>query len=301
MYSRRELMGRIVASAAVASSVSSYAVQQASVSEGDERTVDLPLNRSWETIDTNAHLFHWPFRRVPYDSVQEFVAKLSLLDIRQAWVGSYEGILHRDVAGVNERLAATCSENGKGKLQAIGTINLALPDWENDVRLCDEVHHMIGVRIYPNYHDYSLASSEFARLLAMAGDRKLLVQVSVSLEDRRTQHPRLQVEDVNLAPLREVVAQFPRTKIQLLNHKLSAATIADYSNQPQIFFDVARIEGTGSIAAIVRKIGASKILFGTHAPLFIPESALIKVYESDLDDNSLSQILGANALQLSKS
>ena len=56
-------------------------------------------------VDTNVSLFHWPFRRLPLDETEALVNKFRSLGVSQAWTGSFEGILHRDISGVNSRLA----------------------------------------------------------------------------------------------------------------------------------------------------------------------------------------------------
>ena len=50
-------------------------------------------------IDTNVHLFQWPFRRLPADDPDEFVLKLKARGVEQAWAGSFEALLNRDVSG----------------------------------------------------------------------------------------------------------------------------------------------------------------------------------------------------------
>jgi hypothetical protein len=49
-----------------------------------------------DIIDTNVHLFDWPFRKLKYAGAKALVAKLRLHRIKQAWAGSYEGLLHED-------------------------------------------------------------------------------------------------------------------------------------------------------------------------------------------------------------
>ena len=59
-------------------------------------------------IDTNVMLGTWPFRRVPGDSPAELLARLRGQQVEQAWVGSFDGLFHRDLAAVNARLADEC-------------------------------------------------------------------------------------------------------------------------------------------------------------------------------------------------
>src|SRR5215470_12481559 len=61
-----------------------------------------------EIIDTNVHVFDWPFRKLKYAEAKALVAKLRKHRITQAWTGSYEGLLHKDLDGVNARLAEEC-------------------------------------------------------------------------------------------------------------------------------------------------------------------------------------------------
>ena len=89
---------------------------------------------SFRSIDTNISLFRWPFRRLPLDETDALVRKLRSFGIVQAWAGSFEGILNRDIAGVNERLAEACRDYPE--LIPFGSINPQLPDWEEDLRRC---------------------------------------------------------------------------------------------------------------------------------------------------------------------
>ena len=48
-----------------------------------------------DIIDTNVHLFDWPFRKLKYAGAKALVAKLRRHRITQAWAGSYGGLLHK--------------------------------------------------------------------------------------------------------------------------------------------------------------------------------------------------------------
>ncbi|WP_164100802.1 amidohydrolase family protein [Candidatus Laterigemmans baculatus] len=224
--------------------------------------------------------------------------KLQSLGIKQAWAGSYEGVLHRDLGGVNERLVKACREAPQGMLVPMGTVNPALPGWEDDLRKCHGSHAMPGVRLYPSYHGYTLDDSRFISLLASATKRGLLVQIVVALEDRRTQHPLLQVPDVNLEPLPRILASFEDAKVMLLNYRPAGTLAAQLAKTPQIVFDTARVEGADGIARLMRTASPQRVLHGSHAPFLVMESSLIKFDESELDREQIGSLLSENAVRL---
>ena len=159
-------------------------------------------HRPSELVDSNVSLFRWPLRRLPCDETAALVAKLRGHGVTQAWAGSFDGLLHRDLASANARLAEECRRQGGGVLVPFGSVNPALPDWEDDLRRCAEEHRMPGIRLHPGYHGYGLDHPGLAKLLRMAAGRGLLVQLVSVMEDRRMMHPLLQVEPPGLRTTR---------------------------------------------------------------------------------------------------
>ncbi|WP_414661784.1 amidohydrolase family protein [Horticoccus sp. 23ND18S-11] len=293
MQRREFIKATITSSAALSAATTPAARSQSAV-----RTVPT-AEAAISGVDTNVSLFHWPFRRLPLDETDTLVQKMSEHGITTAWAGSFEGILHRDLAGVNQRLADSCRRSN-GRLLPFGAINLALPDWEDDLRRCHEVHRMPGVRLHPNYHGYTLADPRFKRCLQIATERGLLVQIAVLLEDTRTQHPLLVVPDVDVAPLAEIVAAVPKVRVQLLNSGkvLDGAHAVRLAATPGVHFDIARVETAGGVGKHLRALPAGRLVFGTHAPFFIYESAVIKLQESALTAAETRALLDENPRRL---
>lgn len=248
-------------------------------------------------IDTNVSLFRWPFRRLPLDETSLLVAKLRSLGITSAWAGSFEGLLHRDIRAVNDRLVSECGKYPE--LRAIGSVNPSLPDWEGDLKRCLDVHKMRAIRVHPNYHGYALDDSRFESLLRQAGSARCAVQIAVSMEDVRTQNEAARVDDVDLSPLPDVLDRFSFARIQLLNCRPRGAVLDRLAKNSNVYFDTARVEGTDGIPNLVREAREGRVLFGSHAPFLIPEAALIRVHESgQLDVAAMRGVYGSNTAEL---
>lgn len=265
-----------------------------------------------DIIDTNVNLFDWPFRKLKYGTTKALVDKLRKHRITQAWAGNFEALFHKDINGVNTRLAEECRRNGEGVLLPFGTVNLAWPDWEEDLRRCHEVHRMPGIRIYPIYQTFDLEHPDFRKLVQQVAARGMVLQIVGDMEDERHHHPIVEVRDVKFAPLVDVLKQTPDAKVQLTywNHKVPRTLLDNLIRDTSVLLDTSRIEGAGEVGRLIEgktwtgtatPIPVERILFGSHAPYFPVETNVIKLFESPLTLEQMQAIMNGNARRLLKS
>jgi hypothetical protein len=258
-----------------------------------------------EIVDCNVHLFDWPGRKLKYGRTEALAAKLRKHRIAQAWAGSFEAVLHKQLDGANRRLAEECRMLGGGMFVPFGSVCPAWPDWLEDLRRCHEEYKMPGVRLYPAYHGYGLDHAEFAHLLAEAARRTMFVQIVLRLEDERVHHPAIQIDKVDLAPLAGVLKRAQGAKVQLLNSAgpLLGNHLAELVKETRVTFDIAATEGNGGVGKLIEgknpsyrgAIPVDRLVFGSHAPFFPCESALLKLFESPLSREQLERLMQANA------
>jgi hypothetical protein len=258
-------------------------------------------------IDTNVHLFEWPFRTLKYARTRDLVAKLRRHRVTQAWAGSFEAVLHKNLDAANTRLADECRANGDGMLLPFGSVNPVWPDWEEDLRRCHETYKMPGIRLYPNYHNYRLDRPEVMQLLGRATERGMLVQIAAEMEDERVHHPIINVPPVDAAPLAAAWKQIQGARIQLLNGVTALrGSASGLLQETKVAFDIANLEGTGAVGRLIEgkhwsirsQVPVERLLFGSHAPFFPCEAAVLRLFESPLEREQLLAIMQENARRL---
>ena len=259
-------------------------------------------------VDTNINLFDWPFRELKYSNTTALVAKLKKHRVIEAWAGSFEALLHKNIAGVNERLAAECRDKGAGMLRPFGTVNLAWPDWQEDVRRCHEELKMPGLRIYPGYQPFDLSHPDMKQLVTMVRERGLLLQVVFGMEDTRVHHPIINVGPVVAMPLVDLLKAEPAAKVQLLHFSgnIQGTDLRALMTQTSATIDISRWESNGILGRMIgtapgataARVPVDRVLFGSHAPFFPLETAILKLVESPVDQAQLHAIMQGNARRL---
>ena len=252
-----------------------------------------------DIIDTNVYLSRWPYRRLPYDKASKLALLLKRNGVATAWTGSFDALLNRDISAVNVRLAQECAAEGSGVFVPFGAVNPTLPDWEEDIRRCHEIHRMPGIRLHPDFHKYSLDDPRFVRLMELATQRGLVVQIALGMEDPRTQPPTATLEPPHPGPLGDLLPKMPKARVVLLNFfrafGYNRVLLVRMSSLPQVSFDMAMVEGIDPLGSVLKSGEPIRLLFGSYAPFYNFDSSRLKLQESDLTAEQLAAIRHGNA------
>jgi predicted TIM-barrel fold metal-dependent hydrolase len=169
-----------------------------------------------------------------------------------------------------------------------------LPVWSDELERAVGRWNVRLVKLLPAYSPYELSEAEEMLLEIEAAGVAVIIQTR--LEDPRRQHPLAQVPDVPPSAVADVAECHPSLttiiggprfgEIRSLKERLLAL--------PNLYADVSQADGFDGLKVLVAEGLTTKLLFGSHAPFFIPYSALARVV-NDLDEADAAAILGGNA------
>src|SRR5207247_1542696 len=121
-------------------------------------------------------------------------------------------------------------------------------------------------------------------------------------------HPIVTVGPVTLGPLLKAVQETPNAKVELLHFSGSSQgeELSRFMKETNTVMDISRLEGNGAVGRMIGTVQGlpsdhvpvDRIVFGSHAPYFPLETALLKLVESPLDLQQLQAIMHGNARRL---
>lgn len=248
--------------------------------------------------DVNVYLPSWPFRQLPSQEPAELAAMLRSKGVTQAWTSSFDGVFHRNLGGANRRLAEACQAHDL--FIPFGSINPRLPDWEEELRRCQEIYRMPGIRLHPGYHGYTLDDPTLAKLLRLAAKRNLIVQLVGWLEDERTQHPLLAAKEADLRPLAKLAPEIPGLRLVISNGIRSpySGHLKDLFALESTWFDFAVTDGIDCLGELLKRFPLERLLFGSYSPMFYFESNALKLDEAAVTADQRHALQSGNATSL---
>jgi predicted TIM-barrel fold metal-dependent hydrolase len=222
-------------------------------------------------------------------------AMLSPFGVTRVYAGRLEALWLENPHDAN-RLAESLPP-GPAEVIPVPILDPSIATWSAELDRLASRGQLAMVRLLPNYGGYSLTEAD--PLLAELAKRKIVAQVVVRIDDPRRQHKLAQVPDVPVSAVRDAAARHPTLRVLLSGAQTPELTrlAKDLSATRNLWADTSQADGVDAVASLTKTGWRDRLVFGSHAPLFIPEAAFARVV-LDLDDAAAEVVLQGNAAGL---
>ena len=245
-------------------------------------------------VDLCAFTGTWPSHPVEGDpervraSLQAFgVDRIFLSPLEAAWCRNphaYNGALYRRVGATDD-------------LWPVPVLDPTVATWREEVAWAVRERRVRLVRLLPTYSPYALPDAD--ELLKALDGEGLGAIVQTRLEDPRRQHPLAQVPDLPAVEVADAAERHP--ELTMIAGGLRTAEIRGLKERllglPNLYADLSQADGLDAVRVLVEEGLTEKLVFGSHAPLFVPYAALSRVV-ADVDGPAVEAILGENAARI---
>ena len=243
-------------------------------------------------IDVNAWTGPWPaLVNVPHDaasvraSLREYgVERIFMAPLAAAWSANPHLC--------NAAVYAAASEFED--ISPVPVIDPTLPTWREEMEKAAGHRAVRMIKLLPGYGGYGLAAAD--ELFEEAARANLAIMVQIRIDDPRRHHPMAMVPDVPAGDVVKAASCHPDLKLVIGG--ASAATLRDFTLKirelPSLYADTSQVDGVDSLKMLVEEGLGNKLLFGSHAPVFMPAAAVARVL-NDLSDDAAVGILADNA------
>jgi uncharacterized protein len=250
-------------------------------------------------IDVNCDCGPFAFRDHRFTTAAEVAAQLARLGITKALVGSAQAITFVSPQEANEVLAAELAALANPALLPAAVLNPDYPGVSDDLKRCADLGFR-ALKLYPSYHAFDIASYGALRLMEEAGERGWPVLVCVRVEDERHHHPLMQVPPVDLSAAITAARNVPDVNLVLCcGNNAEVLRFLTEVNRENCYAEVSWVKSPlNAIEDLVAKISAQRLLFGSHLPFSMAQTALAKVREAFLTEDQKAAILHGNGEKL---
>ncbi len=248
-------------------------------------------------IDVNAWTGPWPaLVNVPFDAAP-VRASLRAYGVERIYMSPLAAAWCANPHLCNQVVYAAADEYDD--IHPVPVIDPTLSTWREELDKAAEHPAVRMIKLLPGYGGYELSGAD--DLLKEAPREDLVVMVQVRIDDPRRHHPLAKVPDV---PAKDIVQAAERhPELKLVIGGVSAATLRNLAARlrdlPGFYADLSQVDGMDSVKMLVDEGLGRRILFGSHAPVFMPAAAVARVL-NDLPDEAAVDLLGNNAVRLLK-
>ncbi|MEM2561422.1 MAG: amidohydrolase family protein [Candidatus Bathyarchaeia archaeon] len=247
--------------------------------------------------DVNAFLGDWPFRSLRGD-VNSLLKLMAKCKVDVAFVSSLNAIFYKDLEEANLRLW----HNLKGVRALIGvcTINPSFPESIEHLDKCVSEMGMVGVKIHPNYHGYSLEDNSVNQFFEECSKKDVPVIVPLRIQDERIHHPSSKVPPIPVAQIISTAKRNPSLKVIVCNARSNEINeiFTKANDLKNLYVVFSWVQSLNFIEKMVKKVGCDRMLWGSNFPLNYIEPTLHQIIESNIENSEKEKILSENAKKI---
>ena len=243
-------------------------------------------------IDVNAWTGPWPaLVNVPHDAVS-VRASLRAYGVERIFLAPLAAAWSANPHLCNPVVYEAANEYDD--ISPVPVIDPSLPTWREELEKAAGHRAVRMIKLLPGYGGYDLAAAD--ELFEKAGRANLAAMVQIRIDDPRRHHPLAMVPDLPAGDVVEAAKRHPNLKLVIGG--ASAATLrecaAHIRDLPGLYADTSQVDGVDGVKILVDAGIGSKILFGSHAPVFMPAAAIARVL-NDLSDDVAMLIRSGNS------
>lgn len=237
------------------------------------------------TIDINAFLGDYPFRRLPDSTPAALLRGMDRTGIERAWVSCLPAIFWRDPTEGNALLYRMAAEHER--LIPIPAVHPGLPGWHEVLREAKE-RGVPAVRCDPTFYGLHPVGQAMHELVDGCAEDGLPLLMAVRLEDGRQRHPNDHAATLEPWVIRTLIRSTAALRLIVTHADREFVEQVHFGSAPaearRILWDICWLWGPpeDQLQLLSGTVGADRFAFGTGQPLRLPEAAVCKLDLLDL-------------------
>ncbi|WP_343702920.1 amidohydrolase family protein [Chitinophaga sp.] len=250
-------------------------------------------------IDVNAWVGHWPFKRLHGNTCEGLLARMKEYGTDVSLVTNLNGIFYKNTQSANEELYEEVHSKKayKDRFIPFAVINPIYGGWKDDFEVCVKKLGMKGIRVFPNYHDYSITEPALLELVKMARDSNIPVALTMRMVDERQRSWMDLATEWAIKDYLPLLQAVPDAKYMLLNLSTGVALSAEEEallKKTDVLFDTSG-RHIGHLAKFAQRFGEERFAFGTHFPVLDYYTGLLRIDSLRAEEGDKEQYRCRNA------
>lgn len=239
-------------------------------------------------IDINAYTGHWPFKQLRDNHCEGLLGRMKEYGVDLSVVTNLNGIFYKNTQSANEELYEEVRSKRayRDRFLPFAVINPVYAGWKADFLTCVKDFGMKGIRVFPNYHDYTIDDPALLDLVKMARDHDVAVALTMRVMDSRQRSWMDLAAEWAMKDYVPLVQAVPDAKYMMLNLSTGMTLSAEQETalkNANVLFDTSGRHIT-HFANVYRRFGKDKFAFGSHFPVFDYYTGLLRIESLRLDE-----------------